>query len=121
MSASKKRVPLPGSERAALPSARALGAADPAARIEVTVVLRPRAATESIAASTMSAQPPQARQYLTRAELAEASGANPQDVAAIEAFAHAHNLEVVETSIPRRSVVLAGTVAAFNAAFGVEL
>ena len=120
MSASKRRVPLPGSERAALPSARAVGAADPRERIEVTVVLRPRTTGEGVAAA-LSAQPPQTRQYLSRAELAAARGAAPEDVAQVEDFARAHGLEVVETNIARRSVVLAGTVAAFNAAFGVEL
>jgi kumamolisin len=37
------------------------------------------------------------------------------------AFARAHGLDVVETSIPRRSVVLAGTLAALSTAFGVTL
>jgi hypothetical protein len=62
MPASKRRVPLPGSERAALPSARAVGAADPKERIAVTVVLRPRTTGEGVAAA-LSAQPPQTRQY----------------------------------------------------------
>jgi kumamolisin len=121
MSVSKRRVPLPGSERTALPSARPMGAANPAARIEVTVVVRPRPTGEGVAAAASSAQLPRERQYLTRAELATATGADPNDVAKVEDFARAHGLDIVETSIPRRSVVLAGTVAAFSAAFGVEL
>jgi kumamolisin len=121
MPESKRRIPLPGSERAVLPSARAVGAADPAARVEVTVVVRPRPTGEGVAAAALSAQPPQARRYLTRAELAAASGADPDDLAKVADFARAHGLEVVETSIARRSVVLAGTVAAFSTAFGVEL
>jgi kumamolisin len=120
MSASKRRVPLPGSERTALPSARAAGAADPKERIEVTVVLRPRTTGEGVAAA-LSAQPPQTRQYLNRAELAVARGAAPEDVAQVVDFARAHGLDVVEANSARRSVVLAGTVAALNAAFGVEL
>jgi kumamolisin len=120
MSASKRRVPLPGSQRAALPSARAVGPADPTERIEVTVVLRPRTSGEGVAAA-LSTQPLQTRQYLSRAELAAARGAAPDDVAQVEAFARAHGLEIVETNIARRSVVLAGTVAALSAAFGVEL
>jgi len=120
MSASKRRVPLPGSERTALPSVRAVGAADPTERIEVTVVLRPRTTGEGVAAA-LSAQLPHEQQYLSRTELAAARGAAPEDVAQVEAFARAHGLEVVATSSARRSVVLAGTVAAFSAAFGVEL
>jgi kumamolisin len=121
MPESKRRVPLPGSERAALPSARPVGAADPSARIEVTVVLRPRVADAGVTAAALSTQSPQERQYLSRAELAAASGADPNDVATVETFAHAHGLDVVETSLARRSVILAGTVAAFSTAFGVEL
>jgi kumamolisin len=121
MSESKRRVPLPGSERTALPSARPIGAADPAARIEVTVVVRPRPTGEGVAAAASSAQLPRERQYLSRAELAAATGADPDDVAKVENFARAHGLDIVATSIPRRSVVLAGTIAAFSAAFGVEL
>ena len=120
MPESQQRVPLPGSERTALPNARPVGAADPAARIEVTVVLRPRSTGAGVAA-TVSAPPPHQRQYLSREELAATSGADPNDIATVEAFAHAHGLEVVETSIARRSIILAGSVAAFSAAFGVEL
>ncbi len=89
MPESKRRVPLPGSERAALPSARPVGAADPAARIEVTVVVRPRAAGEDVAAAALSARLPHERQYLSRAELATARGADPDDLAKVTDFARA--------------------------------
>jgi len=42
MATSKKRVTVPGSEKRAMPNARVIGEVDPVARIEVTVVLRPR-------------------------------------------------------------------------------
>jgi len=64
---------------------------------------------------------PHARHYLTPAELEATTGADPNDVAQIEAFARAHGLDVVDTSMLRRTVVLAGTIAAMSAAFGVTL
>ena len=39
----------------------------------------------------------------------------------VEAFAHQHNLTVAEVSLPRRTVVLSGSIANMSAAFGVTL
>src|SRR5262245_25560331 len=120
MSASQSRVPLPGSERAPVPGAEVVGPADPNVRIEVTVLLRPRT-SGATAAAALTAKLPHERQYLSRSALAAATGADPNDIVAVETFAQAHGLDVVETSIARRSVVLAGTLAALSAAFGVTL
>jgi kumamolisin len=120
MPTAKRRVPLPGSERAALPNAQPVGETNPSERIEITVLVRPRA-KDAVLAAAASAQMPQERQYLSRAELAAASGADPNDIAKVVSFAHAHDLDVEETSVARRSVILAGTAAALSAAFGVEL
>jgi kumamolisin len=64
---------------------------------------------------------PKERRYLSRDELAAAHGADPQDIAKVEAFALAHGLQPVQSSVGRRSVILSGAVAAFEAAFGVRL
>ena len=61
-------------------------------------------------------QPP-----LTHEEYEARYGANPEDLAKVEAFASEHGLKVVESSIPRRLVILSGTVAQFSEAFGVHL
>jgi len=117
-----KAVPLPGSERHARPGASEAGAPDPQERITVSVLLRPRnPLTELGSRAELSASSPQKRQYLSREEFAARYGADPADVAKIEAFAHEHNLTVVEASLPRRTVVLAGTLADLSAAFGVKL
>ena len=118
MSSNKHSVP--GSERAPLPGARAVGAADPNERIEVTVVLR-RAADAAPARQAASARSLQERKYLTREELESAQGAAEQDIARVEAFAQEHGLDVVEANRARRSMVLSGTVADLSAAFGVTL
>src|SRR5512135_522034 len=113
---------VPGSERAPLPGARVVGAADPNERIEVTMVLRraPQADTAA-SAQVMNARSLKERQYLTREQLEAAQGADPEDIAKVEAFAQEHGFDVVEVSRARRSVVLSGTVGELSAAFGVTL
>ena len=48
-------------------------------------------------------------------------GADPADIAKVEAFAAAHKLRVSQVSAARRSIWLNGTVAEMEAAFGVTL
>src|SRR5205807_4569482 len=50
-----------------------------------------------------------------------ARGADPADLAKIDALAHEHNLTVVRASIPERTVKLAGALADFMAAFRPQL
>jgi kumamolisin len=90
--------------------------------MEVTVRVRSRAAAELLErVQDLSAWPPDARDQLSREEFAERFGADPADMARVEAFARAHDLAVVSSSLARRSVVLAGTAARLAAAFDVEL
>lgn len=58
---------------------------------------------------------------LTREEFAQAHGASDADIAKVETFALAAGLTVTEVSKGRRTVWLTGTVAQFEAAFGVTL
>ena len=113
---------VPGSERAPLQGSRSAGAADPAERIDVTVVVRRGPGADGTgakkAAGTGSIT---ARAYLTREQLEATQGAAAEDIARVEAFAQEHGLDVVEISRARRSVVLSGTVGAFSTAFGVTL
>src|SRR5919109_5243765 len=125
MPSNPSHVPVPGSERTALPGARAVGAPHPKERIEVTLYVRPRigatALKEALAVERLGAMMPAERRHMTHEEFAAAYGADPKDLATIEAFAQAHGLTVTEVSPAKRSVVLAGTVAAFSEAFGVSL
>jgi kumamolisin len=121
MSSPKDRISLRGSVRAPLPGAHAVGAANPDQPIEVTVLLRPRTAKQSLKLEELGARPPRERKHLTREELGSNSGAAPQDIASIEAFAHDYQLAVVEANAAERRVVLSGTVANFSKAFDVEL
>jgi kumamolisin len=106
--------------------ATAAGAVDPSERIQITVMVRPR--TSGGAMSTrardvleMSAQLPEDRTYMSRDQFAEEHGADPDDLAKLDAFAHEHNLTVVQASIPRRMVKLEGTIADLSAAFKPNL
>jgi kumamolisin len=116
-----KLVPIPGSERHARSAAREAGAPDPNERISVSVLLRPRTPLSNLASGKQMAANLHQRTYLSREEFATQYGASPDDVAKVEAFAHDHNLTVVEASLPRRTVVLSGTIANLSTAFGVQL
>ncbi|MGI8553665.1 MAG: S53 family peptidase [Dehalococcoidia bacterium] len=116
------RVPLPGSERQPIPGAWVIGAPDPNESLTVTVYVRKDPAAGSLPpVEDLGAQLPQQRQYLSDTDLAGAYGANAEDLAKVEAFARAHGLEVIESSIAKRSVQLRGTVADLSSAFGVDL
>jgi kumamolisin len=124
MAAPRKRTTIPGSEKKPLPNARVTGAVDPNERIEVTVILRPRTgagarASKAAASDEMmrAAKLPARRSYLTREAFAAARGAAPDDVEKVERFAREHNLTVVEASLPKRSIRLAGTIQDLTAAF----
>ena len=54
-------------------------------------------------------------------EFARQYGASQEDIDQVTAFATSHNLQVLETNAARRTVVVQGTVAQMNAAFGVDL
>jgi kumamolisin len=112
-------VSIPGSERKPVPGARVAGAIRPDERLQVTVRVRRRQPLP--AAAIDGRQAPSQRAYLTRAKLEADHGADPEDIRKIEDFARQHQLVVIESSAPRRSVILAGTIAAFGRAFRVNL
>lgn len=115
------RHPLKGSERKPLHGAKAVGKADPAERLEVSVILRHRNADALQQRVTGLARPGRARGHLSREEFEQQFGADSADIEAVRRFAAAHGLAVVQEHAGRRTVVLSGTVAQFNAAFGVDL
>jgi kumamolisin len=113
--------PLKGSEREPLRGARAVGKADPAERLEVSVLVRRsspdtlRDRVRKLVAGDKSGG------HISREDFATQHGASATDINAIKNFADQHGLAIVQADIARRTVVLAGTVAQFNEAFGVEL
>jgi kumamolisin len=105
------RVALRGSERTAIPNSQTVGKPNPNLIITVTILLRRR----------NSDLPEPGSETLTREEFARRFGANEADILPIEEFAEDNDLTVVEISLARRSVVLSGTIANMNEAFGTEL
>ena len=113
--------PLKGSERQPLPGATAVGQAAPNERLEVSILLRRRNldALQSKLSSLTSRGA--ASEHLSRDEFEKQFGADSADLAAVGKFAATHGLSVVQADAGRRTVVLSGTVAQFNPAFGVDL
>ena len=115
------RHPLAGSERQPLPGARSIGKADPGERLEAAVVVRPRTAGGLTERVRRLAGGDRSQPHLKREEFARQFGADPADLAAVEQFAKTHGLAIVQQDPARRTVILSGTVAQFDAAFGVDL
>ena len=115
------RHPLIGSERAPLPGARSVGKADPAERLEVSVIVRRRAAQVLKERVAKLEAGDKSVGHIRREDFAKQFGADPGDMAAVKSFATSHGLAVVQEDAARRTVVLSGTVAQFNAAFSVDL
>jgi kumamolisin len=116
-----KRHSLKGSERTPLPGARAVGKANPTERLEVSVLLRRRNAAALTEHVQKLARRESAGGRLTREQFDRQFGADDKDIATVKTFAAAHRLAVVQEHPGRRTIVLSGTVAQFNAAFGVDL
>ncbi|HTO49272.1 MAG TPA: S53 family peptidase [Burkholderiales bacterium] len=123
MATLKDRVSVTGSDRAPLPKARITGPADPHERMQVSIIVRRRSSADAVTelSRDLGARQPRERQHLSRKEFASLHGAHPDDLEKIRSFADEHGLEVVKAYPGQRRVVLAGTVAAFSKAFGVEL
>jgi kumamolisin len=111
-----------GSNRTPLDDAHSTGSVPEDERFEVTVRVRRKAPLQGMTAEGLHGdQLPSKRGYLSHDAYVTKHGAEPADLAKIEAFAHAHHLIVVESSAARRSVFLSGTAAAFAKAFGTTI
>ena len=123
MKKTANRAALAGSGRKFPRGAKMIGPSPPQQRIQVTLRLRSRRGANPLkeVLAAMSSQSPRQREYLSRREYAERFGADPADVAQIEAFAHAKALTVIRVDLPARIIRLEGTVSALSAAFGVKL
>lgn len=110
---SDTHAPVEGSARQPVPGAKAIGAANPNATIEVSLKLRRKRALPEL--SERPAEP------MTREELASTYGASQGDMdKVVQTFAK-FGLNVVEANPGTRTVRLSGSVAAMEAAFQVKL
>jgi kumamolisin len=119
--AAQKRVELAGSHRQAIESASAPHPIDNHEMVQATVVLRRRPRAQMPRAEAFGYRGAHTVSYHPRAEFAVLHGADPADIALVEAFAHEYDLTVRERSAARRSVVLIGTAENMQKAFGTSL
>ena len=110
------------SERRPAPGARLVGPADPHEMLTVTVSVRRRPDAPPLTdAAELAATPSGERRFLSREEFAEHYGASPADLDRVADFGRSHGLSVLETSVPKRTVLLSGTVEQMGRAFAVDL
>jgi kumamolisin len=106
-------VPLPGSERGPIEGLEPAGPVDGAARIEVTLVTRRRAA--------LPAELVLGPATLTQAEFAQQHGTDPADIDLVREVLSRHGIEVTEADAGSRRVKASGTLAALAETFGASL
>lgn len=119
MSSDSSRVEVTGSDKIALPEGSLIGDVPADERFQVTVRVRRQAALPSLEA--YAALAPSRGQFMTRAEMAAQHGASAEDLQKVAAFAQSYSLTVDDSDAARRSVLLSGTAAEFEQAFGVTL
>ena len=112
---------IPGSKKRSLNDATFVGEVDPTEQIEITILLRPRSGVVPHSGTgdlnKMVMQLPEKRRHISHEDFAKQRGADPADVLKVRAFAHEHHLTVVDSSIARRSIKIAGTIGNIMAAF----
>jgi kumamolisin len=109
-----RTIPLQGTEHILLPGARAIGPTDPHQLIEVSLILKHR--QELPAPENETGQ-------ISHTTFARTYGATSEQVDKIRQFASEYHLQMLERGDEtlRRTITLAGTAAAMEKAFGVEL
>ncbi|MFZ0973904.1 MAG: protease pro-enzyme activation domain-containing protein, partial [Solirubrobacteraceae bacterium] len=113
-----QRVEIPGSARAVDPEHQQMGAVDSEKTIDVTVYLRPSGSLDWV--DQEAGRAPAERRTMSRDELASATGASDEDIAAVRSFAGENGLEVVAVDKGRRAMTLRGTVKAVAEAFEAQ-
>lgn len=115
------QVTLRGSKRSRMAAARMIGSAAPDERLEVTILVRRRSAEELRARVAALAQRVPGAKHMSREEFAATHGADPADFDSVRAFAADYGLSVVQAHAARRTMIVSGSVAQFEKAFGVRL
>jgi kumamolisin len=114
--------PLKGSAHSIPKEHKLLKATSPREMITVTLILRRRKGGPKLReVQDFSAKAAAVRAPVKREQFIADHGADPKETEQVVAFAKSTGLEVVETNAGARSVVLRGTAAKLNKAFGVTL
>lgn len=101
-------------------SAEEIRKPDPNERVTVTIVVPSRAGDDELAAHPAATGLPEQRRYLGRKAFEEQYGADPASIEAVTRFADQYGLRVDEASVPKRLVVVSGTLKDVMAAFHPE-
>ena len=115
---------LPGSNRHAVPQAKLIKKSDPGSRIKVSIYARQNPAAQGKSLSPLdelNSKLPVERRYLNEEEFNSTFGADPADLDKIAAWAEASKLKVLDRSVPKRRVLVEGTIRDISKAFGVQL
>jgi kumamolisin len=112
----ENRVQLKGSDRRRHPNSVLVGPVPAEEAVRATVFLRCAGAEPAINLNLGAAQAP-----MSRAEFSERHGADPQDLALVEAFAHEYGLTIIDSSVPKRRAILSGTAQKMAKAFATDL
>src|SRR5262249_33270263 len=102
--------PVRGTERQPAHGARKVGPADPSELLSVSVRLRRRNDAPPIPSLRDWASNPRGQVRISREQFATRFGASENDLNRVAAFARSNGLNVVESSVARRTIVLSGTV-----------
>ena len=103
-------VTLCGSYRKHLAGSKLVGRPAPDEILTIKLILRRRRAATALLEN-----------HLSHEQLAENHGADPADVATIEAFASEHHLSIAGVNPASRAIALTGTFGALSAAFGADV
>ena len=114
-------VPVAGSERTVPANAIPIGDVTADDIVAVTLILRRRADGAGAMQAHLARAAEGTQAHLDPAQFAERFGAAPADVDAVETFARAAGLAIIESLPAQRRIVVSGTVAALSSAFGVHL
>jgi kumamolisin len=122
MTKSGSVIGIPGSNRQVVPDAKLIGRSDPRESIEVSIYVRrnPRAGAPAYASAEDLKLPGQ-RHYFRGVAFDRAYGADQSDLDKVVSWAKSRKLRVLETSVPKRRVLVRGSIADISDAFGVEL
>lgn len=113
---------IPGSERHQLLGASPVAAVDAEKLVKLTIYVRPKVtAIEVPKLHEIGHNPHEWQRAVASGKVGDAFDADPRSLQAVQKFARANHLRVIESSRTKRSVLVEGKVSDATRAFGVDL
>ena len=117
-------IAIPGSARPAVPQAKLIEKSNEATQIKVSIYARRNPAVPGkspVVPDAANSSLPGERHYMSNEQFNSTFGAAPADLDKIAAWAQANKLKVLDTSVPKRRVLVEGRIGDISKAFGVQL